>query len=296
MEKNELNRVFDQVKLSPEREEAMLADLLSEKKEVSSMKQTNSRHGIRLAVLVAAALVVVLAGTAVGVGYFGRLEVSPIGGDYENGYEVTGAFENVPVELLSEEVRARAAEMHKGSEDLTFGSWSEAEAYLGLEIASNPMLEEMANSEWTPLHECDAKPEDLQYCDVHMVYSLDQPSQIMLHADYFGDYFAEGPFGVNVFAALRVKAPGQEDVPFTFGMKNIKNVSEEKYVTPSGMEVTIITRDAPMRSMDGTTFQQSSYIAHFALNNAVFVVCTNFGEETADSALHLLKQVLDAYE
>ena len=34
MENKKLNRVFDQVKLSREREEAMLADLLNEKKEV----------------------------------------------------------------------------------------------------------------------------------------------------------------------------------------------------------------------------------------------------------------------
>lgn len=46
MEDKRLKRVFDQVKLSPEREEAMLADLLNEKKEVSGMKQTNSRHRI----------------------------------------------------------------------------------------------------------------------------------------------------------------------------------------------------------------------------------------------------------
>ena len=63
MENRKLNRVFGQVKLSREREEAILADLLREQKEVSSMKQTN-RHRIPAAALVAAALVVVLAGTA----------------------------------------------------------------------------------------------------------------------------------------------------------------------------------------------------------------------------------------
>lgn len=63
MEDKRLKRVFDQVKFSREREEAMLADLLTEKEEVSSMKQKNRRR-IPAAVLVAAALVIALAGTA----------------------------------------------------------------------------------------------------------------------------------------------------------------------------------------------------------------------------------------
>ena len=42
MEDKRLVRMFDQVKLSREREEAMLADLLREKKEVSSMKDTGN--------------------------------------------------------------------------------------------------------------------------------------------------------------------------------------------------------------------------------------------------------------
>lgn len=63
MEDKRLKRVFDQVKLSREREEAMLADLLNEKKEVSGMKQMNRRR-IPAAAFVAAVLVIALAGTA----------------------------------------------------------------------------------------------------------------------------------------------------------------------------------------------------------------------------------------
>lgn len=86
MEDKKLARVFDRVKLSPEREEAMLADLLREKKEASDMKNTeNRKHRMPAAALVAAALVVVLAGTAVAAGYSGRLDVTPVGGDFERG-------------------------------------------------------------------------------------------------------------------------------------------------------------------------------------------------------------------
>ncbi len=55
MEKNELNRVFDQVKLSPEREEAMLADLLRKETEERSMRKNRKLTAV-LAVAAAMAL------------------------------------------------------------------------------------------------------------------------------------------------------------------------------------------------------------------------------------------------
>lgn len=68
MKDKKLARVMDQVNLSREREEAILEDLLREKKEVSGMKQTNKRR-IPAAALVAAVLVMVLAGTALAAGF-----------------------------------------------------------------------------------------------------------------------------------------------------------------------------------------------------------------------------------
>lgn len=294
MEDKRLKRVFDQVKLSPEREEAMLADLLAEKKEVSRMKQTNRRR-IPAAAFVAAVLVVVLAGTALAAGYFGQLDIEPVNGDYENGYKVTGAYQNISPEQLSEEV-LEAAREGSGCREWTFDSWPEVEEFLGLEIADNAMLEEMAQSEWEPPHECDATPEEVRRCTVQMYHSLGSPDEFCIYSSYFGDYFEEGPFGVNVMVLLKVKTEEEGDIPVVFRQENIENVSEEQYVTPSGMEVTIITRDSDVGRLDGTSFKQSTYAAHFTLNNAMFVVYANFSEDTANSTLCLLKQVLDAYE
>ena len=104
MEDQKLNRVFDRVKLSRSREEAMLADLLREEKEVANMKNTRKRR-LPAAALAAAVLIVVFAGTALAGGYFGRLDVSPVGGDYKNGYHVQGAYQNILRESLSEVAR-----------------------------------------------------------------------------------------------------------------------------------------------------------------------------------------------
>lgn len=62
MENTKLNRVFDQVKLSPEREEAMLADLLNEEREVYTVK---NRKKITVVLAVAAAMLLTTAALAV---------------------------------------------------------------------------------------------------------------------------------------------------------------------------------------------------------------------------------------
>ena len=120
----------------------------------------------------------------------------------------------------------------------------------------------------------------------------------MLYTGYFGDYFEEGPFGVNVFATLQIKAPGEGDTLVSKGVGGkLENVREEKYVTPSGLEVTIIAQEGTgINGVDGTTFQQPFYTAYFTLNNALFQLETYFNEENADFRLSMLKQVLDAYE
>lgn len=101
MEDRKLTRIFDRVKLSREREDAILAELLSEKKEVFSMKQINRRR-IPAAAL-AAVLVAVLAGTALAVEYFGRVNISRV----EEGYKLEANAKNIPLSSLSEEVLQR---------------------------------------------------------------------------------------------------------------------------------------------------------------------------------------------
>lgn len=295
MEDKRLKRVFDQVKLSPEREEAMLADLLREKKEVSDMKQTNRRR-LPAAALVAA-LMAVLAGTALAAGYFGRLDVSPAEGGYENGYNVWGAYQNIPPERLSKELLEYAAQAGGGEEGKwTFDSWSEAEAFLGLEIADNALLDAMPHGEWEPHYENCLGPEDVGRCTVETHFSLGLPDVIHLNAGYFED--EETDFCVNVFAFLRVKASGKEDLPFGLGSElNLENAEEEKYVTPSGLEVAIITTEYSAGSdSDDTVYLHSAYNAYFTLNDAMFWLRTEFNEKNADAMLEQLKEVLDAYE
>ena len=262
MENKKLNRVFDQVKLSREREEAMLADLLNEKKEVSSMKQTNSRRRIPAAALVAAVLVIALAGTAVAASYFGRLDVLPAESGYENGYHIWGAYQNIPPERLSKELLEYASLTDGGEEGKwTFDSWSEAEEFLGLELADNALLEAMPHEKWEPHCEYCLGPKDVGRCTVETHFSLGLPDVISLSAGYFEDEYAD--FCVNVFAYLRVKGAGKEDIPFGLGSEmNLKNAEAEEYVTPSGLKITIIaTEYSAISELDGAVKMCSAYNA-----------------------------------
>lgn len=296
MEDKRLKRVFDQVKLSPEREEAMLADLLNEKKEVSGMKQITSKRRIPAAAL-AAALVIALAGTALAAAHFGRLEVFPAEGGYESGYSVWGAYQNIPPERLSKELLDYAAQADGGEEGKwTFDSWSEAEEFLGLELADNALLEAMPHEEWEPHCEYCLGPKDVGRCTVETHFSLGLPDVISLSAGYFEDEYAD--FCVNVFAYLRVKGAEKEDVPFGLGSEmNLKNAKAEEYVTPGGLKVTIIaTEYSAISELDGAVKMCSAYNAYFTLNDAMFWLRTDFNEENAAVILEQLKQVLDAYE
>jgi len=87
-------------------------------------------------------LAIVLAGTAVAA-YLSRLTVTP----YEGGYKVRTEAKNIPQESLPADLRERAAALGGKSTHLPFGSWDEAEAYLGREIADNARLDQMTKGE-----------------------------------------------------------------------------------------------------------------------------------------------------
>ena len=74
------------------------------KMEVLNMKREENvtkKHRIPAAALVAAALVIALAGTAVAEGLFGRVSVSAGTRDGDGGHTFHGNFQTVPLESLS---------------------------------------------------------------------------------------------------------------------------------------------------------------------------------------------------
>lgn len=282
MEDKRLKRVFDQVKLSPEREETMLADLLAEQKE-DTMKQKNRRR-IPAAAIAAAVLVAVLAGTA--MAYFSRVTVAPYGD--EGGYSVRAETGNVPLSELSEDVLQRAAEASVSGELLPFQSWEEAEEYLGLDIADNARLEQMEKGLWG-IDLDEGQGPVVAPCITDLRYSNGLPDTITLTASY-----VEGDYSVKEEAVLMVEDPGFDaNRAYNFANPMAELHSTEAYVTPSGVEAVIITSRVVFRE----DFVRMEYTAQFVLHQASFSVRISVDEgKSGGGALTLLKEILDSYE
>ena len=283
MEDKRLKRVFDQVKLSREREEAMLADLLNEKKEVSGMKQMNRRR-IPAAAFVAAVLVIALAGTA--LAYFSRVTVAPYGD--EGGYSVRAETGNVPLSELSEDVLQRAAEASVSGELLPFQSWEEAEEYLGLDIADNARLEQMEKSMRAMSLGEDDSPVLAPCLLLLWYYGSGRPDTIDLSACY-----EEGDYAVNVEAVLLVEDPDFDwERSYHFANAGAEMSGAEQYVTPGGLETPIVTSRETFR--EDAVFTKCE--AEFVLGRASFRVWISVPDgDSVEGPESLLKEVLDAY-
>ncbi len=283
MEDKRLKRVFDQVKLSREREEAMLADLLNEKKEVSGMKQMNRRR-IPAAAFVVAVLVIALAGTA--LAYFSRVTVAPYGD--EGGYSVRAETGNVPLSELSEDVLQRAAEASVSGELLPFQSWEEAEEYLGLDIADNARLEQMEKSMRAMSLGEDDSPVLAPCLLLLWYYGSGRPDTIDLSACY-----EEGDYAVNVEAVLLVEDPDFDwERSYHFANAGAEMSGAEQYVTPGGLETTIVTSRETFR--EDAVFTKCE--AEFVLGRASFRVWISVPDgDSVEGPESLLKEVLDAY-
>lgn len=303
MENQKLIQVFDQVKLSQEREEAMLADLLREKKEVLNMKREESvirRRRIPAAVLVAAILVIVLAGTALAdhLGWV-RIEsiiswLGPDGPEEGSAYTVTHENTCFPAENLSEEVFAIGEEIgdvHRPSRMIEFRSWDACEEFLGVELANNSRLDQMRKKAM----QVDGLGQNID-AYVSLGYANLMPSYVNVTACY-----QEGN-DIDVMQSVQLRtqyAPERdpEQWDYLIHQNGEAPPTYETYVTAGGIEATIFTEtyDTPISTY---TDCYASFIRdnmRFALD--VSVKTHEYQKPTnAPDTMDLTKEILDAYE
>jgi len=264
----EYKETFDGVHAS----QRLKAEVLKMKRE----ENARSKRRVPAAALVAAILVAALAGTALAVEYFGKVDIT-FNDNSTTGYSVLGPGGIIPADSLSEKVLALCADMewNESSAELPFNSWSEAEEYLGLELADNALIDQWkynGNSykQITPTGE-----EKRQYTSCLMRISTDSkqhlPECIALHstASRGNCYF------INQSAYLFTDVAG-EDMRTQISTHFQGDAAFQEYVTPGGLEVTICSDDIP----DGI-YNRVSYNAYFTKNNALFAV-TVMGRDLED--------------
>lgn len=286
MEDKRLKRVFDQVKLSPEREEAMLADLLRKQKEVSGMK-TNNRRRLPAAALVAAVLVVVLAGTALAAEYFGWLKlIRPMEpGEFlddsaQAGYQTKTVYDKIPAENLTPEALAWITSVSEGGKDnydtKTFDTWQDAENFLGLELANNALLDGMGTKN---VSSSSGVIGSSLPCRVVSEGLAGLTEVLSSHQD--GEYI------IMQTALLQIASLGQEDCPasLTSRLESSGSLQSETYQTPGGLEAVYFIEENDANVNIYATFPQGG---------TLFILCVQGG--SIEGGIEEMKLVLDAYE
>ena len=169
------------------------------KTEVLNMKREENvtkKRRVPAAALVAAVLVIALAGTAVAEGLFGRVSVSAGTRDRDDGHTFHGNFQTVPLESLSEELLAYS-KSGGWQGTLAFDSWSEAEAFIGVEVANNSRLEQIVPMESG--FRAENEPEIRGNCLVTVTNSQHLPASVRMKADYHDDNA-----DIHIFAVMNI--------------------------------------------------------------------------------------------
>lgn len=264
------------------------------RREVMDMKRDETKRVRRIprTALIAAVLLIVLAGTAVAAELLGHVQIDLKNPNETNtsgdGYTGGADFQTIPAENLSDAALERAAETEEAFTNWKFDSWSDAAAFLGLELQSSPKLEEL------PLVKkkggCNAMV--LAYSGEEQQRNV--PFLIILSTTYQAD-------GCRVTQSAHMEFQYPDYPQRETGLGFAKHRGEthlEEYTTPSGIQASIITTTQKIglaKAVDYTT-----HIAYWVTDNILYSLQTSIHDpvDHPDSvhAVEILKDILDSYE
>lgn len=288
MEDKRLKRVFDRVRLSPEREEAILEELLEDRR----AERRGGRY--RAAALAAAVLAVVLAGTALAAEIIGRVQAELIGPN-EAGISTEGCrliinAAPLPLEELSEEALEGFAGSGEAYATWYFNSWAEAADFLGLELPRNALLSGLRPAS------CFAGGAAPETADGRL------PAALLLSADYQVEecqiteiVYLEMEPGTPEIESFMGREPGQWEMELKKGPydEKEKEFRMEEYALPGGAEAVIVSRSGEPINHERHDSPQVS-TAYFVWESAFYTVHCHAQEPAEETAM--LKKILDAYK
>lgn len=285
---------------------------------MTEQERSGGRRRFPKAALIAAALALALAGTAIGAELLGLTVNFVTGSSWcENespstGYEILADRALMPAGRLSTEALELAASTGDGVCYRGFPTLEEGKSFWGLELPENPMLNipqmmTVLTGSGTYTGECvlrmSCQGGALMWSDLETRYSVPRHSQ--------------RPVTVWLTASIVTENAANLDY------ENARNVgryfnaepddvvqSYEEYVTPSGLEAVIITSHVIAWSIEpeaaqvarelrstSAVFVRDDILYELTVNDFAFDVgedaCFRYKEE---DALEILKEILDAYE
>lgn len=168
-----------------------------------------------------------------------------------------------------------------------FDSWKEAEEFLGLNIADNPVLETANPSEF--YIEYARGTTDSHNCIVGFDGRTDSPSLVTLSANYKIERETGGnDLSLSVYASFGTVPPETDEKDADFTFVNCEDVQIENYCTPSGVQAVIMT--AYNYQFDYTTCRAS-----FQVNGIRFILHVFDFDNIPEQTVATVKEVLDAF-
>ena len=204
------------------------------------------------------------------------------------GYDVAGRYEvmtseRIPAESFSAAAReAAAGEAASPSPGYAFSSWEEAEAFLGLNLMDNPMLD--SGDLKTTVVSTDQ--ESVSGRCIVRLWS-EPETGALCYAAVHGTFDTELAV-VEVLAAITTEnAPDSIAMGYllAFDETELAEAEPQTYVTSSGTEA-IILQD---------TNEPRTYVAYLAVNHVLFQLSIDSVHIGDDAALTKLKDILDHF-
>ena len=265
------------------------------------LRQTKKRPAALRIALIAACLCLCLTGIAYGAKLItgvsitrlitdGKVFDKPVSGDemfkkFTHGYSVD--FPDIQAYPLS----AFSTQAQNTTENtvLRFNTLEEIEEYLGITFCKNTTLK--AYPPRLNIDTINGARKSSRYT-ASIFASEGQPNG----AVWYVSYNMRGIY-VDISARLAIQHPAipKEDVPLylkQFRMleeKEVHDLSQEQYTTPSGLSVTIVTMDMDTRT------ESINHIAHFALDDITYSITVQATKHTTEKAMETLKSILDGY-
>lgn len=229
--------------------------------------------------LIAACLCLALAGTAFAAQRLG-VRIVDGGGDAEPDVWLEGGIAYYPVDRLSDELRALENE-HTYKR---FNSWLEAEAFIGVDLMNNPVL--------------DASPAtNFSVAYVEEEYGINIRGRFLVSTSVGLDYvrldgcYEMGDVDLTVEAQLYTdrmteKTPDWDERFYGFTFPEGTETSQEFYTASNGLEAQILEIDRP---------HKDTCLAACSLNGVPIIIKAH-SDNGLEEAREALYQVLDGFE
>lgn len=276
MKQSELNRMFDALPPTPEREQVLLEEIFQNGAR-KKMPMKNTKKWRQIVVCVVAVALLITSTAAATIAFF-RVQISE---PDENGdIWLSNGITYYRLDNLSDELKAMDGQP---DDILTFDSWGETEKFIGIDLMNNPILDASSSEHYSVQFTRGSKTVRGQF--VVMTYtSLDQ---IIIRSCYeIGEVNID--VESNLFTNRMTELNDDWEENFLgYSFSDETSLEWETYTALSGLEAQIIQ----INRVEG---HRDTCLAAFSLNGIPTIVRTH-SRNSLEDARAVLIQILDGF-